>query len=62
MKSHLLARVLADHLEPDAPVDLPDGTVVELTLEVPEPPKSRPRVTLCPRKLGVRQSLTRESP
>jgi hypothetical protein len=62
MKRHLLARVLAGHLEPDEPVDLPDGTVVELTLEVPGPaPKSRPRVTFRPRKIGVRQPLTRES-
>jgi hypothetical protein len=61
MKRHLRARVFAGHLEPAEPVALPDGTVVDLTLEIPEPPQSRPQVAFRPRKLGVIQPLTRES-
>jgi hypothetical protein len=61
MKRHLRARVCAGHLEPVEPMALPDGTIVELTLEIPEPPESRPRVSFRPRKLGVRQPLTREA-
>jgi hypothetical protein len=61
MKRHLRARVRAGHLEPAEPVSLPEGTVVELTLEIPEPPKARPPVSFRVRKLGVRQPLTREA-
>ena len=61
MKRHLRARVHAGQLEPTEPVALPEGTVVELTLEVPEELQARPRVTFRARKLGVRQPLTREA-
>jgi len=61
MKRHLRARVCAGRLETTESLALPDGTVVDLTLELSDPPESRPKVSFRPRKLGVRQPLTRES-
>jgi len=60
MKRYLRARVRAGRLETAEPVSLPEGTLVELTLEVLEPQQSRPPVTFRARKIGVKQALTRE--
>ncbi len=61
MKRHLRARVQGGNLAPTEPVALPEGMIVELTLETPEPPETRSRITFRPRDLGVRQPLTREA-
>jgi predicted DNA-binding antitoxin AbrB/MazE fold protein len=60
MKRHLLARVEGGNFAPTEPVELPEGMIVELTLETPEPPEARSRAVFRPRKMGVRQPLTRE--
>jgi len=61
MKRHLRARVQGGNLAPTEPVALPEGMIVELTLETPEPQETRSRITFRPRDLGVRQPLTREA-
>jgi len=60
MKRHLLARVQGGNLAPTEPMTLPEGMIVELWLETPEPPETRPRAVFRPRSIGVKEPLTRE--
>jgi hypothetical protein len=60
MKRHLRAKVQAGHIELLEPFDLPEGSEVEVTIEVPGAPKTLPALAFNAWDLGVKQPLTRE--
>jgi hypothetical protein len=60
VKRHLRAKVHAGRIELLEPCDLPEGSEVDLMVEVPEPPKKLPTLAFGEWDLGVRQPLTRE--
>ena len=60
MKRHLRAKVQAGRIELLEPFDLPEGSEVDVTVEVLEAPKKLPALTFRVWDLGVKQPLTRE--
>lgn len=61
MKRHLHARVQADRLELLEPLELPEGSEVDVTVEVLEAPKKLPNVVLRTWNLGLgSRPITRE--
>jgi hypothetical protein len=61
MRRHLRARVQAGRIELLEPFDLPEGSEVDVTVEVPEAPKKLPNVVLRTWNLGLRsRPVTRE--
>ena len=60
MKRHLRAKVQAGRIELLEPVELPEGSEVDVTVEVPEAPKKLPTLTFRTWDLGVKQPLARE--
>jgi hypothetical protein len=52
MKRHLRARVSGGMLMPLEPIGVPDGSEIDLTMDVPETAKTIPAVTL--RRMGSR--------
>ena len=61
MQRHLRARVSGGLLLPLEPIGVPEGSEVDLTMEVPDTAKTLPAVTFGEWDLGVYQPLTRES-
>lgn len=61
MKRHLRARVSAGMLMPLEPIGVPDGSEIDLTMDMPDTAKTIPAVTFGEWDLGAQQPLTRES-
>jgi hypothetical protein len=61
MKRHLRGKVHAGRLELLETFELPEGSELEVTVEVPEPPKKLQALMFGEWDLGANQPLTRKA-